>query len=63
MKNETISLSDKEKALVEKIAQNDGTTVDEAATRLFSEGLAKRVRRQTGRSPAKNVLNLRGRKP
>ncbi len=54
-------LSDQEMEQVKRIADRDGMTLDEAASRLFSEGLARRVKRRTGRAPAK-VYNLK-RKP
>ena len=49
----SVPLSDEEMARVKKIAKRDGVTEDEAATRLFSEGLARRVKKRTGRAPAK----------
>ena len=39
--------------LVKKIAERDGITVDEAATNLAKAGLARRVRKRTGKGPAR----------
>ena len=39
--------------MLQKIADRDGVTVDEAATRLAKQGLAKKVKRRTGYAPAK----------
>jgi len=50
---ETVPLSKEERALVQKIAERDGITFDEAASRLVSDGLARRVRSRTGKTPAK----------
>jgi hypothetical protein len=48
-----VPLSDKEMEQVKRIAKRDGVSEDEAASRLFSEGLARRVKRRTGKNPAK----------
>lgn len=53
-----IPLSDKEMEQVKRIAARDNVTEDEAASRLFSEGLARRVKKRTGRAPAK-VYSMR----
>jgi len=47
------ALSDREMELVKKIAERDGITVDEAATNLAKAGLARRVRKRTGKGPAR----------
>jgi hypothetical protein len=46
---------------VEQVAQQRGITFEEAVETLAKEGLASRVRRKTGRAPAK-VYEIR-RKP
>lgn len=47
------SLTEKEHDLVRRIAERDGITIDEAATNLAKSALARRVRKRTGRGPAK----------
>lgn len=53
MPDAVTQLSEKEMALVKRIAARDGCTVEEAASRLVSEAIAKRVRRKTGKGPAR----------
>lgn len=48
-----VPLSDKEMDQVKRIAERDGVSIDEAASRLFSEGMARRVKKRTGKAPAK----------
>lgn len=50
---ESVTLSDKEARLVRELAQRDGITQEEAATRLVQSALARRVRKRTGKAPAK----------
>lgn len=47
------ALSDRERELVEQVAQQRGVSVEEAIEQMAKEGLAQRVRRKTGRMPAK----------
>lgn len=47
------ALSDREREAVERVAAERGLTFEEAAEQLAKEGLAKRVRKGTGRAPAK----------
>lgn len=47
------TLSRAERDMVKRIAERDGVTEDEAATRLVKEALARRVRKRTGKAPAK----------
>lgn len=54
-------MSEKEREIVRRIAERDGVTEDEAATRLVKEALARKVRRKTGSGPAK-VYGMKGRK-
>jgi predicted Rossmann fold nucleotide-binding protein DprA/Smf involved in DNA uptake len=58
---ESLALSAKERETVKQIARRDGITEEEAATLLVQAALARRVRRRTGKAPAK-VLSMRGRK-
>jgi cytidylate kinase len=46
---------------VQRIADRDGVTVEQAATRLAQQWLQEKVKRRTGRAPAK-VYDLK-RKP
>ncbi len=39
--------------LVKRIAERDGTTVEEAATKLGQQWLKAKVKRRTGNTPAK----------
>ena len=52
------SLSRQERALVKRVADRDGITEDEAATNLFRAALQRRVRKKTGKGPAK-VYSMR----
>lgn len=56
----SLSLTAKERATLEQLAKRDEVTVQELAGRLFSESLARRVWRNTGKTPAK-VYSVRGR--
>jgi hypothetical protein len=48
-----ILLSDKERELLKAYAAMYGLTEEEAATKLVTEGVARRVRRNTGKAPAR----------
>jgi predicted kinase len=50
---EHTALSDRERQAIEAIAQQRGVTFEEAIEQMAKEGLASRVRRKTGRAPAK----------
>jgi len=50
---EPLALSPAERAMMERIATRDGVSIDEAATRLVQAALARRVRRRTGKGPAR----------
>jgi predicted kinase len=58
--HEPTNLTRQERDLLKRIADRDGVTLDEAATRLAKEGLARRVKKRTGKTPAK-VYDLRKR--
>lgn len=47
------TLTKAERDMVQRIADRDGVTLDEAATRLAKEGLARRVKKRTGKAPAR----------
>jgi predicted kinase len=49
------ALSEHDRRLVEQIAQQRGMTFEEAVESLAKEGLAARIRRKTGRAPAKVI--------
>ena len=46
-------LSDKEAALAKEIAERYGITEEEAATLVVKACIARRVKKRTGKSPAK----------
>lgn len=50
-----------EKEIVERIAERDGITLDEAATKLGQRALARIVKKRTGKAPAK-VYSIRSKK-
>lgn len=50
---ELTSFAAKELELIERVAKRDGISVDQAATNLGKAGLARRVRKRTGKGPAK----------
>lgn len=52
-KPELAALTSKELELIKRIAQRDGITEDEAATNLAKAGLARRVRKRTGKPQAR----------
>jgi len=47
------AFSEREKDAIEQVAQQRGLTFEEAAEQLAKEGLASRVRRKTGKAPAR----------
>ena len=47
------ALTAKERELIQRIAQRDGITEDEAATNLVKAALARRVKKRTGKNPAR----------
>ena len=49
----TTALSEPERQAIEQVARQRGVTFDEAVEQMAKEGLAARVRRKTGRLPAK----------
>jgi predicted kinase len=50
---EQTSLSEKERQLVQRVAEQRGIPFEEAVEQMAKEGLASRVRRKTGRAPAR----------
>ena len=57
-KSEHLQLSDKEMALVKEHAKREGITEDEAASQLISHEIQRRMKRKTGKNPAK-VYSIR----
>lgn len=58
------TLSAKERELVKRIAERDGVSEDEAATRLVKQALARRVKRRTGKAPARvYAMRKQGERP
>jgi hypothetical protein len=49
----TVPLTQLERDLVKRIAERDGVTEDEAASQLVAQCLARRVKKRTGKNPAK----------
>lgn len=50
---EQTALTKQEMDLVRRIAARDGITEDEAATNLVKTALARRVKKRTGKAPAR----------
>lgn len=53
-----LPLSEAEMKVVRAIAKRDGVTEDQAATKLVQAALERRVRKRTGKGPAK-VYSMR----
>jgi len=51
-KEEITQLSDREKAVVQNAADVMGLSFEDAATELFSKGLARRSKKRTGHKPS-----------
>lgn len=47
------NLNKSEREVVKKIAERDGISEDEAATQLVKAALERRVRKRTGKGPAR----------
>ena len=58
-KEEPAAFSDKERALIEQVANERGLSFEEVVAELMKEGLASRVRKKTGRRPSASVLRFR----
>lgn len=52
-RDEALTLSDKEMEPVRRIARRDGISEEQAATKLVQSALERRVRKRTGKAPAK----------
>jgi hypothetical protein len=50
---EHTALSERERQAVQAVADQRGITFEDAVEQMAKEGLASRVRRKTGRAPAK----------
>lgn len=55
-------LSKEEEALAEQIAKRKGITREQAAELVLKASIARRVKKRTGKTPAK-VYPIKGRKP
>ena len=53
MSTEPTAFSDRERQAVQQVAEQRGITFEEAVEQMAKEGLASRVRRKTGRAPAR----------
>lgn len=62
MPDELTAFSEQERKAIEQVAALRGVSFEEAAQQMCSEGLARRVRRSTGKPPAK-VYQMPRRKP
>lgn len=58
MANEQTALSDREREAVQRVADQRGVSFEDALEQMAKEGLASRVRRKTGKAPAR-VYELR----
>ena len=56
------NLNKAERAVVKRIAERDGISEDEAATKLVKAALERRVRKRTGKGPAR-VFEMAGGTP
>ena len=57
-KEEPVILSERERAIVESAAELLGLSFDEAVSKLFSQGLARRTQKRVGKKPS-SVRRLR----
>lgn len=48
----SVSFSDRELVVIQRVADERGITVDEAASQLMREAIAQRFRQRLGRQPA-----------
>lgn len=55
------NLNKAERGMLKKIADRDGVSEDEAATQLVKAALERRVRKRTGKGPAR-VFQMRSKK-
>jgi ribosomal protein L23 len=58
---ERVSLSEKEAELAKEIATRFGLSVEEATTLVVKACIARRMKKRTGKNPAK-VYGIRGKK-
>ena len=58
---DNLILSNAERAMIKRIADRDGITEEEAANNLVKACLARRVKKKTGKNPAR-VYSIGGRK-
>lgn len=55
------ALTKAERDVLRRIAERDGITEDEAASNLVKTALARRVKKRTGKNPAR-VYSIRGKR-
>lgn len=59
-KQESVALSARERELTQRVADLYGLTLEQAASALVQAALARRVRKRTGKAPAR-VYSVKGR--
>lgn len=52
-RDEQVALNTQEMELVKRVAKRDGISEEEATTQLLQAGLARRVRKRTGKGPGR----------
>ena len=52
-KGTVVLLTDKEREMIRAIAELEGISEEDAASQLVSKAMARRLKRNTGKSPAK----------
>ena len=57
----SVPLTSAERDLIRRIAERDGITEEEAASNLVKTALARRVKRRTGKTPAR-VYEFKGKR-
>lgn len=58
-----VQLSPSELEAVKTYAEQEGVSVEDAASALFSRAFAQRMRKGTGKSPAANIMKFHKIKP
>jgi len=56
--NHPVQLNQEEMDAVKDYAEQEGLSIEDAASSLFSRGFAQRMRKGTGKSPAANVVKF-----
>ena len=55
-RDEDVALSDAEAEMLKMVAARKGISTEEAATSLVSSAIARRIKKKTGKTPAKVFL-------